>query len=448
MAKFELSINVKYLPEWGVWEGIRELIQNGRDAEVEHNAELTVDWKNGTLRIENEGATLSREALLFGTTSKMGRADLIGKFGEGLKLGALALVRAGRSVKIRSADEVWTPAIARSEKLNAEVLMFDIKSGNEAKQRVRIEIGGVTETEWTEYRSRFLFLADKRYSANDVVSTSAGKLLLHARNAGKVYNKGIFVTYSNKLRYGYDLPDIELDRDRKMVNHMDLTRATANVWTRAVNVRPDLFESYYEMVSDFAMPDDVTESDYWTSDYSLQQKVAERFTKQFGDKALPVTSTESSGDIEHYGMKGIVVTKQIESLLRNTVGTVESVKRKLATETTKIYALHELTSVERKNFQAAKGLLWQGMPTLTDEIAIASRIDIVDFRSPTLEGLHHGDTNRISIARKTLQTVETALEVLVHEFAHDHGSDGSKGHVARIEHTWRHIVIALRLRCL
>jgi len=70
---------------------------------------VVVDWRQGVLRIENEGAHLSREALLFGTTSKMGRADLIGKFGEGLKLGVLALVRAGRPVTIRSGSEVWNP---------------------------------------------------------------------------------------------------------------------------------------------------------------------------------------------------------------------------------------------------------------------------------------------------------------------------------------------------
>ena len=31
MSKIELSINVAYLPEWGVWEGLRELVQNGKD---------------------------------------------------------------------------------------------------------------------------------------------------------------------------------------------------------------------------------------------------------------------------------------------------------------------------------------------------------------------------------------------------------------------------------
>src|ERR1700722_2115045 len=93
-VKLELSIKTNYLPSWGAYEGIRELVQNGADARVELGASFEARHrKPDTLVLENEGATLPHEALLFGHTSKAGRSDLIGKFGEGLKLGVLALVR-------------------------------------------------------------------------------------------------------------------------------------------------------------------------------------------------------------------------------------------------------------------------------------------------------------------------------------------------------------------
>ena len=115
--KIELTIKVDYLPNWGVYEGIRELLQNGKDAETEYNAPLTVRYRkdSNTVGIENDGCPLPYEALLLGHTSKVGRPDLIGKFGEGLKLGILALVRTGLPVKIRSGGEVWVPSIQRSE---------------------------------------------------------------------------------------------------------------------------------------------------------------------------------------------------------------------------------------------------------------------------------------------------------------------------------------------
>ena len=82
MAKLELSINKNYLGKWSSWEGIREHVSNGRDAEIEFNAPLKITHLGTTLRIENEDVELKREALLLGTSSKMGRTDTIGRHGE------------------------------------------------------------------------------------------------------------------------------------------------------------------------------------------------------------------------------------------------------------------------------------------------------------------------------------------------------------------------------
>src|SRR5580704_127817 len=139
--KIELSINVEYLKKWDAFSGIRELIQNGMDAQTQFGAKLDVSHYNDTLRIENAGTTLPHEALLLGTTTKANDPKAIGHWGEGLKLGILALIRKGHPVKIRSGSEVWTPSIERSSKFDADVLVFDIKNGAAEKDRVRVEVG-------------------------------------------------------------------------------------------------------------------------------------------------------------------------------------------------------------------------------------------------------------------------------------------------------------------
>ena len=101
----ELTIKTDYLPGWGTYEGVRELVQNGRDAETELNAPFSVQHRGNTLCLSNTGARMPREALLMGHTTKRGNNELIGKFGEGLKLGVLALVRAGHTVVIENRDE-------------------------------------------------------------------------------------------------------------------------------------------------------------------------------------------------------------------------------------------------------------------------------------------------------------------------------------------------------
>jgi hypothetical protein len=46
--------------------------------------------------------------------------------------------------------------------------------------------------------------------------------------------------------------------------------------------------------------------------------------------------------------------------------------------------------------------------------------------------------------KKRLATFDDALEVLVHEVAHQKGGDGDKGHVTAIESIWKSIVSSLR----
>jgi hypothetical protein len=441
MAKFELSLNSKYLPEWGVWEGVRELIQNGKDAETELDAQLTVDWKNGTLRIENEGATLAREALLFGTTSKMGRADLIGKFGEGLKLGVLALVRAGHDVTIRSGSEVWNPYIARSEKYDADVLSFDIVGNREDKKRVRVEIGGISESVWQDFRTRFLFLKDKRESDKNTVKTYYGDLLLHEKYQGKLYVKGIFVCSMENLQHGYNYKDAELDRDRKMIESYDRRSRMASILNDAVARRPDLLASYLDILEDIDSEEAKGVNDYRLPDQGVVEEAAKRFKQRYGDNAVPVRNLAEAADVEHFGCRGVVVTEAMAAVLKGTLGNAETTKAKFAKSTVKSYSLYDLEGTERANLTAACTLFAPNTKD-GDWRTAFKRIDVVDYRDSSLQGLFHGE--RISIARKLLTSVEDTLEVLVHEFAHDFGKDGDKGHVSTIETFWKTIVKNMR----
>lgn len=434
--KLELTIKTDYLPTWGVWEGIRELVQNGRDAETEFQAPLKVTHQGQTLRIENEGCTLPHEALLLGHTSKSDRGDMIGKFGEGLKLGILALVRAGRPVKIRSGAEVWTPTIMKSDKFNANVLAFDIQNGREPKSRVRVEIGGVTEVEWEEMRNKFLFLAKTR--KNDVVDTDDGSLLMGEAHVGKVFVKGIFVQTSPKLLYGYNFDNVTVDRDRKMINSWDVEYSTQRIWRGALSRRPDLFREFMTLIEQGK--DDVKGLDTYAAGWmpeSAIEKAQERFLKQFGDDAFPVANINESSDVEHLGKRGVVVSDQMRALLTKTMGDLAGLKVKLAAEAIKVYSYGDLTDAERQNLDSARKLLLDA--GVADEVVL----DIVDFRSDGLQGLYRGD-QPIQLARKLLVDSNETLATMIHEVSHAHGGDGDKGHVAAIEHNWTRVVTYLR----
>ena len=83
--KFQLTIATNYCSTWGAWEGCRELVQNGLDAQ-DDGAEMKVSHHIDTFRVVSQGVKLDARVWLMGTTSKSS-GGYRGHFGEGLKLG-------------------------------------------------------------------------------------------------------------------------------------------------------------------------------------------------------------------------------------------------------------------------------------------------------------------------------------------------------------------------
>jgi hypothetical protein len=442
--KYELSIDASYLDgdRWNAGAGIREFLQNGRDAEIEQNAPLTVTHRGDRLIIENEGATLTRDSLLLGRSSKRERQDVLaGKWGEGLKLGALALIRAGLKVVIRNGSEVWTPAIETSEKFaGRDVLVFHVVTGRQERNRVRVEVDGIDNEAWQVLKEHYLFL---RKGVGDVVDGKNGTLLLGEKQKGCVYVKGILVQRHPKLEYGYNLKQAELDRDRRMIDQWDLGVRLRDIWFEATAARPDLIDQFSKMLDDGAS--DVDGVSDWNVSHLpevAKKQIADLFIKRHGADAIPVNSLADSKDIEHLGKKGIVVKKQLQAVLESVVGTFADVKENLANEAVKEYGWHELAPGEQHNLESAIALINETKIKLALDV-----VQVVDFRSPNLLGQFRTErdgSETIAIARKILADRSETLATLVHEVSHRDGGDGDKGHVERIEVIWATIVDNLR----
>lgn len=445
--KIELTIDAGYLADGNRWDaaaGIREFMQNGRDAAIEQQAPLAVSHHadaegRGVLVIENEGAVLPRNTLLLGRSTKRdNQQELAGKYGEGYKLGSLALLRAGYDVKIRNGGEVWTPAIAASERFEgADVLVFHIEGGRAERNRVRVEITGVSAEAWKALRENYLFLYKREIKT---VETSHGTLLLGAKWAGRVYVKDILVCTDANLAYGYNLADAELDRDRQMIERYDRNTRLSRLWAEAVAARPDLFDDFYALLQ--GKTNDVDGLNKWNSDRvspEVSALVAERFTTQYGATAVPVASLAESADVEHLGVKGVVVSDALACALKRSLGDAADVKERLRHEVVRTYSWADLTRAEADRLLDGLALLGGGVAADLDDV---DDVDVVDFRSPNLSGLYKD--GRVLVARRALESRQASLAVLVHEFAHRKGADGDKAHVAEIERIWAAIVEGLR----
>lgn len=427
--RIELTIKTTYLPEWRAWEGIRELVQNAKDAETEHHAPMRVRHRApDTLVIENEGVTLPHEALLLGFTSKQSRSDLIGKFGEGLKLGILALVRAHHTVKIRSGSEVWVPRIVRSEKFDAEVLAFDIHKGRKQEDRVQIEISHVSKEAWEAIQTKFLFLTKPKQS----VDTWHGSLLLDPEQVGKVYVRGIFVCPTENA-YGYNLAHVEIDRDRKMLDPFSLRHQICGIWSSALEARPDLVLEFKSLLERQAK-DVEGFGEYEASKIpeAARSRIAADFVSKHGEKALPVGTLAESSELQHYGMVGVVCSSQLRALLEKNLGTFDHNRGKLRNSPSRSYGWHELSAQEQRTLRDC------------EDLAGGKVDEICDFRDAGLMGLFLD--GRILLAKRVLSDRYETMQTLVHEVAHKAGGDGEKGHVEEIERIWSNIVKKLEAK--
>lgn len=447
--KIELTIKADYLADWGMYEGIRELIQNAKDAETEMAAKMTVRHRkealpdgslSGVLVIENEGAVLPHEALLFGHTTKSDRTDTIGKFGEGLKLGVLALVRAGHNVRIRSGSEVWTPAIVQSEKFKAKVLAINIETGRAAKSRVQVEVDGISEDQYEELRRNFLFLLPSNENQENLVATNYGSLLLGVTYVGKLFVKGIYIQSMPKLRFGYDLTrDVSIDRDRKIVYAWDLNWRIREIWRLALAKRPDLmadFQVLLEVESADVSALDAASAMQFSEE--VRQGVAASFRRLCGENAVPVESLAEGIDLEHLGKKGVLVNKSHLAMLQSVFGRPEQIAESLRNETMVSYSFSDLDTSEQRHLRQAMAILVGAEPDLNFTF---SDIDVVTFRSPMLQGQFRD--GRVLVARTMLGSVVDVLAILVHEMAHRAGADGEKGHVERVEQLWKLVAASL-----
>jgi len=434
---FVLPIKSTYVPSWGTFECLREVLQNAKDEEDEHGHKMGVKYDRGWLRVSNHGATITRKALLIGETSKAHRGDLRGQFGEGLDLALLVGVRGGYEMRVYTRTEVWTPTIEHVEKFDAEVLVVRTRALKVETSGVEVRIKMPLE-DWLEARKLFRFLVDDEDEF--LVKVRKGTIMLHPDRKGHVYVKGIYCTTIPDLAYGYDLNDVKLDRDRRMVDIWDLRWELAEMLREGVQVEPDkLAPQVYRMLRSKA--EDVQSMKYGTTPDEFAEKMAEHFRAEHGADAVPVEGMAESQRLDHVGAKGVVVSDTLKKVLEKKVRSAQEVHQELATAVDREWSWHDLEDEEQATLSEMVTLVheatteWRGM---YDVPMLLDRLVVVDFKKETMLGTCDRKTGQVKITRRLLVSPEDALTTLVHEEAHalSAASDGAKQHIAMIEAIW------------
>lgn len=202
-------ISENYIKDWTLEDAYREILQNFidyGDYNIDINAKETSDF----ISIGNTFNPNSTDLLIIGESNK--ENNKIGKYGEGLKMAALVLLRNGYSLAIYTNTFSAKFVIIDNPTTTIRTLGVELSNPYDGKQVNSFDL------RFSAPRNSFQAYTETLIKPEDLLHTREGHGSIVNREKGNLYVGGLFVCKLAKLNYAYNLlpKNIELDRDRKV----------------------------------------------------------------------------------------------------------------------------------------------------------------------------------------------------------------------------------------
>ncbi|AFC21282.1 hypothetical protein GAP31_101 [Cronobacter phage vB_CsaM_GAP31] len=295
MKSIKLSIAPTYVSHWSWWEGVRELIQNAIDA-----GDHTVLFDQDSITISSCGGKMPVQSLLMGKTTKEDDDTKVGKFGEGMKVGFLCLLREGADITVKNGKDLWKPQFEMDDLFDEKVLSINIIENqflSRDEDRVTITINGVPDSAMNLVKKNY---APARTDLEIVVEDNyLGKAYAKKNNQDcRLYVNGLYVTtVKGKYKFDYDFPAevFTLDRDRNQASDFEVRWNATRLLSQSDDVLllADLGVGDYDDLEHFDHQD---EASYYCRGYdkdTLQERAVKIFQEQNGYKAFPINANWS-----------------------------------------------------------------------------------------------------------------------------------------------------------
>lgn len=429
MPIFDMNFTDRYCRHWTVANAVREIVANAED-ERRIGGTMSVEHKGEKLIVTSHGRHLTTRALAFGATTKEGDDRTIGKFGDGLKAALAVFLRYEMAVRIDTGREIWTPRYIQRDGLD-RVVAINVRAqpAKYHRERVVFEVEGVTVSDWAEWQKMFLFLSPPV----DRVETESGSLLRDEALRGAIYCRGIFVERKPDYRYGYDLNDLQLNRDRAVADSWEVDQAIRRVWDAAAKsftpARVDLIalltnhDQRELSISSYSAP---------TLSPETRDSVVAAFVSAHGADAVPVSSSDEAARAGQNGVNGVIVPNAMRTIL--AVGGVKSLADVIAARRESVEKTYSMEEIEPREVDAIQSAIAIFSSAVEGRGESMPTIEIVDFADPSRLGLFVPDSERVLIARKLLAGPRRKLYgIVAHEIAHRAGGDGDAAHREAIE---------------
>ena len=436
--------------DWGKWEAIRDIVQNALDEAEAYRW----GYDGEGLWIADRGRGVAVVDFLLGPP-KPKPEWARGRFGEGMKIAALAMLRKGYSVHVETVGkELWIIFLEQKVNGSAETLAAMWRPGG-TKVGTRFHIIGYTGPAFERY---FVVNLPRRLILTEGPSLLTKPIrrfnqLIRAEEmaagptGGIIYARDIYMR-DIKSPYSYNLWSFDLAPDRHAPrNEPDLWVDMGRLWSCATRVEflevflrmvhyPPLFEtdeSHNISLDRWGMSvEPVTGKAY--ADFVKENASVwkEAWVKNFGDNALIRTSDRWDGTVKHLGYE----PHSVNWLVRDTLAEV------ILTDTELVKASQErlrdvqvipderLTHVQRTHLRLARAIA----EALTYSPTPPVRAAIIPPASDRVRtaGLYSRTLREIYIASDQLERARTAVDTAIHEIAHhtSGAEDLEEGHSA------------------
>lgn len=224
--EYKFSITKKYVKDWDLCTGFREIIQNAIDS----SGKMVIDVFDDTISIKNNNIVLPMKMLLMGVGTKSDNKEMTGGFSEGLLLSLMVITRCGYDIKVMNGSKVWIPKFIYDETFQEDVFALEIIDGNANNKDLEYVISGLSNYDIEKLQEEFPCL-NEAITGNkyEYIRTRYGEIITSPEFSGKMFVNGLPVYQDPEFKYGYNFkPEyVTLDRDRKSINIYELKKITS-----------------------------------------------------------------------------------------------------------------------------------------------------------------------------------------------------------------------------
>lgn len=454
----EIGLSSNYVPKWGLWEGIREIIQNAKDREDLTGEKLNINYlfDRKLLIITNPKTILSNDIWTFGYSEKKNFTDkyvsVRGKWGEGLKLACLALMRANKRVAVLNKNKIFRPKIENSSLSGHPTLQIEVEHTEKYCSDFYFAVKDITFNEWECLQKRFCFLDQKP----TLPAKNNNEVLVDNKEQGNIYVDGIFVEHDPEILYGYNLSGnyVSLSRDRDSINEYSkaqiipktlidalcgdgyaLTRRQLFLNIFECNLKDSPYKKYKDICGFYSYNTLSVLAPLFIEQKEEKREEVKQMILELTKNKIICKQDREVADLERFGKEGRLLGHELYSVARelNCENTYDSFSaRKLTNKNLKLIDLNELTNKQKNNFDRAIKIVKKGIKSVISK----KKVYIADFKGE-LRGVYK--EGNVYIDTQTLDNIGRAVVTLVHETAHQEGLDLTSGHVMAMEKVYRNI---------